>query len=292
MAYGFYFDGNEIPITPGSVKFSLQGNNKEYTLIDQGPILVAKLPKLQEITFDILLPTREYPFANNSDTSPSSWIETLRGYMENKQPFQFVITRTTDWGESFHGDSIRCVVDSMGTEEDHDDYGTDVNVPVTLKQYVEYGTKTVTLAKARETDNAPVTPAEIEADKADNPVAIAKVATNSGSNAKTIAKDNAFAGVTPSGSYEMDYPDTRQQKLSRLPSSSSKSTNSTYTGPSAFENPSSAVASTKPNVNIRAGLSDAPTKSSRFTITGPSSSSNKTSAETLFNKVYSGYSKS
>lgn len=205
MAYGFYFDGNEIPITPGSVKFSLQGNNKEYTLIDQGPILVAKLPKLQEITLDILLPTREYPFANNSDTSPSSWIETLRGYMENKQPFQFVITRTTDWGESFHGDSIRCVVDSMGTEEDHDDYGTDVNVPVTLKQYVEYGTKTVTLAKARETDNAPITPAEIDAGKADNPVAIAKVATNSGSNASTVAKANGYGGVTSGGSFYRDY---------------------------------------------------------------------------------------
>lgn len=213
MAYQFYFDGAEIPITPGSVKFNIDGNNKTYTLIDEGEINVLKLPKLQEITFDVLLPTQVYPFANNSETSPITWLDTFESYMQSKSPFQFVIVRTTDVGDTYHGTSIRCSFESYDVEENADSYGTDVNVSVTLKEYKEYGTKTVVikagmLANQREQDNAPVTPASVDTGKADNPVAMSKVYNNTSENAKNIASDNDYRDYgpgTPAGSENSAY---------------------------------------------------------------------------------------
>lgn len=198
--YQFYFDGAELPVTPGSVEFTKEGSNKTFTLIDEGEINVLKLPKLKEITFDALLPTQEYPFTNNSDTDPSTWLETLEGYMDNKTPCQFVIVRTTDTGEVFFGESIRCSVESLTQKEDADEYGFDVQVSITLKQYKDYGTKTVVIksattaetTKAREQDNAPKTPASVATSKADNPVVMGKTYNNTSGTASNIAKKNNY----------------------------------------------------------------------------------------------------
>lgn len=203
MAYQFYFDGAELPVTPGSVEFTKEGSNKTFTLIDEGEINVLKLPKLKEITFDALLPTQEYPFANNSDTDPSTWLETLEGYMDNKTPCQFVIVRTTDTGEVFFGESIRCSVESLTQKEDADEYGFDVQVSITLKQYKDYGTKTVVIkseaaaetTEAREQDNAPQTPATVDTDKADNPVVMAKTYNNTSETASDIADKNNYSAT-------------------------------------------------------------------------------------------------
>lgn len=272
MAYGFYFNGSEIPITPGSVKFNYEGNNKTYTLIDDGEINVLKLPGLQEITFDILLPTHEYPFANNSETSPSTWLDMFEAWQTNKTPFQFVITRTTDAGDAYHGTSIRCAIETWNTEENAGDYGTDVNVSMTLKQYKDYGTKTVTLPKAREQDNAPTTPATVDAAKADNPVVMSKVMTNTSGNAAAVSKENSYGGVTSEGSYVLDYPDTRQEKLSRVtPSSSSSSSTSKYSA-AAKENAQTWLNGGK--VTVPSFGSNTSTK--RFTFTQPASAKKTT----------------
>lgn len=236
MAYHFYFDGLEAPITPGSVKFSTSGNNKTYTLIDEGEINVLKLPSLQEITFDLLLPTQEYPFANTSDLDPSAWIDLLKGYMESRQPFQFVITRTTDTGGTFYGTSLRCSVQDFSPEEDADSYGVDTKVSVTLKEYKDYGTKTVVLQKKREQDKAPETPATVDADKADNPVATSKKYTNTSGNASTISKSNGYGKTTTTGTVKKAYDPlemehqgtTLNKKVVTVPSTTTKKTASDF----------------------------------------------------------------
>lgn len=281
MAYGFYFDGAEVPITPGSVKFNYEGNNKSYTLIDEGEINVLKLPGLQEITFEILLPTQEYPFANNSETSPSTWLDMFESWQTNKTPFQFVITRTTDAGESYHGTSIRCAIETWNTEENAESYGTDVNVSMTLKQYKEYGTKTVTVPKSREQDNAPTTPASVDADKADNPVAMSKVMTNSSGNAEQIADDNGYGYTDEDGSYKKEYRDYGA-------GTKAGSDNAAYVqGDKDSAASASAQARKDAKVLISGGSVSGPkntttTRSSKFTVTGPTTTTTgKTAADLL-----------
>lgn len=210
MAYQFYFDGSQIPITPGSVTISTSGNNKTVTLIDQGEVNILKLPQLKEISFDVLLPTQEYPFASTDDTTPVNWLDTFESYKQNKQAFQFVIIRSTDTGDTFHDTSIRCSLEDYEIQEDADEYGFDTNVSVKLKEYKDYGTKTVLLKSMvgpttqREQDNAPTTPATVPVSKADNPVVLSKKYTGTSTNARTIADKNNYGSSTSSGFYR-DY---------------------------------------------------------------------------------------
>lgn len=220
MAYQFYFDGNEIPITPGSVTITTSGNNKTVTLIDQGEINILKLPKLKEIKFDVLLPTQEYPFANNSDTMPSNWLDRFEYFKQNKSAFQFIIIRSTEKGDTYHGTSIRCSLEDYETQEDADQYGTDVNVSVTLKEYKDYGTKTVVIksgaasaASKREEDNAPQTPASVETAKADNPVVMAKTYNNTSATSTNVAKTNGYGGVDADGSYNKNYNNNNKKNI-------------------------------------------------------------------------------
>lgn len=285
MAYQFYFDGAEIPITPGNIKFTSSGNNKTYTLIDEGEINVLKLPGLQEITFDVLLPTQSYPFANNEDTTPITWLELFESYQKNKTPFQFVIVRTTDAGSVYHGTSLRCALESYDTEEDAEEYGTDVNVSVTLKEYKEYGTKTVviqngaTSASAREQDNAPTTPATVDADKADNPVVMAKTYNNTSSTAGTIASKNNYGSTKSDGSFYRDYgPGTKagSDNAAYVQGNKDKAASNKVTIPSSKKTASDLLSSAMRSASAKTGASWPKGASSTLLSNAMSKASSKT----------------
>lgn len=285
MAYQFYFDGAEIPITPGNIKFTSSGNNKTYTLIDEGEINVLKLPGLQEITFDVLLPTQSYPFANNEDTTPITWLELFESYQKNKTPFQFVIVRTTDAGAVYHGTSLRCALESYDTEEDAEEYGTDVNVSVTLKEYKEYGTKTVVIqngaasTSAREQDNAPTTPASVDADKADNPVVMAKTYNNTSSTAGSIASKNNYGSTKSDGSFYRDYgPGTKagSDNAAYVQGNKDKAASNKVTIPSGKKTASDLLSSAMRSASAKTGTSWPKNASSTLLSNAMSQASSKT----------------
>lgn len=211
MAYEFYIGGTQLPVTPGKLQLKYNGNNKTVTLIDQGEINVLKLPGLTDISFDMLLPSQDYPFASTSDTAPGTMLGMLEAYKQNKEPFQFVVVRTLESGRSLHGLSMRVSLEDYETNEDADEYGTDVCVTVNLKQYKDYGTRTVNIqpggaaSAQREQDNAPATPATVAVSKADNPVVMARIYNNSSETASDIADDNGYGSTEPDGTFSRDY---------------------------------------------------------------------------------------
>ena len=63
MAYHVYLGDTEIPIPPEKIDLKISGNNKTLTLINDGEINILKIPCLTELSFEILLPQVQYPFA-------------------------------------------------------------------------------------------------------------------------------------------------------------------------------------------------------------------------------------
>ena len=60
--YEFYMDDVRLPVTPSALTIKTANQNKTINLINEGQVNVLKTPGLSKISFNALLPTREYPF--------------------------------------------------------------------------------------------------------------------------------------------------------------------------------------------------------------------------------------
>ena len=180
MAYIFYLDGEQLPITPGELQVKINNYNETVTLMNDGEINVLKLPGLTDIEFEIRLPQLEYPFEGSEfDSYPFAsypngfrtaeyYLDKLETLKTERQPFQFIVSRAlpgyttnVNFGEegkkafsihenSLFGTNIKVTVEDYTINEDAKE-GFDVIVKINLKQYRNYGTKIYT----REEGGAP-----------------------------------------------------------------------------------------------------------------------------------------
>lgn len=207
--YEFYFDKVLLPVTPDKITMKIGGADKTYTLMNEGEISVLKSPKLTDIEFDLLLPNNPYPFAvyPTSKFVPAVYyLDLIKGYKQDKTPFQFKITRMFPNGTAIFDTDMKVSLESYTIKESADN-GFDVVVSVSLKQYRDYGTKTCTVTtdsgkttaavnkKRPVSDNAPTTAGKekvVTVKKGDNLWAICKTHLGDGSLYKAVAKENGI----------------------------------------------------------------------------------------------------
>lgn len=144
--YSFYIDGELLPVTPSKVQTKISNNNKTMTLINDGEINIPKKPGLIEIDFEALFPQINYPFAvySNGFKSAEFFVEKLKSLKASEKPFQFIILRSLPTGKLLFDTNIRMLLEEFSIKEDVSN-GFDVMVQIKLKQYKEYGTKTISL---------------------------------------------------------------------------------------------------------------------------------------------------
>ena len=167
MSYCFFLDELMIPVPPESMSLTVSSRNKTLELINDGEINIIRDPGLTEIAFDVRLPGSYRPYADyNSEMggtalsmvsnkilgqeiggalnfkSPKTYIEKLEKLKTSKEPFEFVVTRTTDSGGFSFGTNLTVTLEDYSIEEDAEE-GFDIKIPVKLKQYKDYATKEV-----------------------------------------------------------------------------------------------------------------------------------------------------
>lgn len=173
MAYLFFIDDMLLPIAPSKLDISIENKNDTMVLINDGEINILKKAGLTNISFDVLLPNVVYPFATYVEgfKGANCYLEKFKELKNNKQPFQFIVTRDfprtivvegiakidkfTD-GEIMQklSDEKKGLVSSSALKSTNmrvslEDYkikedakqGFDVLVSVELKQYRDFGTK-------------------------------------------------------------------------------------------------------------------------------------------------------
>lgn len=154
MAYDFYLGKVLLPVAPSKLQLKINGANKTYTLINDGEINVLKKQELTDIEFDALLPNMKYGFAKykNGFEPAQYFLEVLEKFKTNKEPFQFIVTRSFPNGGVLFDTNIKVSLESYTIKEDADD-GFDITVSVKLKQYRDYSTKTcnITFASTKPT---------------------------------------------------------------------------------------------------------------------------------------------
>lgn len=141
MPYLFYMDGVLLPITPSEIKTKIKNTNEKLTLINEGEINILKSPGLTEIEFKCMIPQVNYPFANENTKTADYYLDKFENLKTSKKPFRFVVTRAISSGKLFDT-NIEVSLEEYSVEEDAGQ-GFDLIVPIKLRQYRPYGTKTV-----------------------------------------------------------------------------------------------------------------------------------------------------
>ena len=143
--YYFILDKLTLPITPSSISYSYDGMNKSYTLINDGEINILKDSKLENITFDFIIPSQSYAFSTNkANLGQKTIIDWLKTTKSSKKPFQFIIVRfKPNYDISFYT-NIKVGIESYSLKESASD-GFDIVCSIKLKRYKPYGTKVMAI---------------------------------------------------------------------------------------------------------------------------------------------------
>lgn len=151
--YDFYFKiGDEVltlPVTPSSLNIQIGSKNETVTLINQGDINILKSPSLVEVNFDARFPMRKYPYSRNPRAF-EYYHNTFKELKEQKKPFRFIVVRTTPSGTPLWDTNLLMALENYELDEDASE-GDDVIITFTLKQYKEYGVKTIKLPASKPT---------------------------------------------------------------------------------------------------------------------------------------------
>ena len=169
--YDFYLGKCLLPIAPQKLQVKINNANDTLTLINEGQINLLKEAELTEIEFECEIPQVPYPFAVYKSGFQKA--DYFLGYFESlktaKRPFQFIVSRTMPTGKILFAPNMKVSLESYTITEQAKN-GFDITVKISLKQYRDFGTKTVdirqtdagataTVQETRETDMAPDTSA-------------------------------------------------------------------------------------------------------------------------------------
>lgn len=145
FGYDFYFTiGAEVltlPITPSSLNMKIGSKNKVVTLINEGDVNILKSPSLVEFEFEARFPMRDYPYSRKA-LNFEVYMNKFTALKTEKKPFVFSVVRTTPDGKGTWGTTRRVTLEDLEIDEDADE-GDDVIVSFSLKEYKEYGVKTI-----------------------------------------------------------------------------------------------------------------------------------------------------
>lgn len=156
-AYDVYLDRCLLPVTPEKIDLKINNNNKTVILINEGEINILKKPGLTDIELTCPIPQVKYPFAvyKSGFKGANYFLDYFEQLKTNKEPFQFIVCRRLPSGKKLFNTNLTVTMEDYKITEDVKN-GFDVNVKVNLKQWRDYGTKTVnvTIAASKPTASA------------------------------------------------------------------------------------------------------------------------------------------
>lgn len=156
--YVFYLDKCLLPVTPEKLQISIKNENKTVKLINDGQINLLKKAGLTEIEFECMIPQVKHPFAvyQSGFQSADHFLNYFERLKTSKKPFQFIVSRSKPNGSALFGTNIKVSMEDYRIVEDVKE-GFDLTIKVKLKQYREFGTKSVSIKGGVTTDTGNTT---------------------------------------------------------------------------------------------------------------------------------------
>lgn len=149
--YQFYINNILYPVAPSKFQVKINNKNETITLINEGEVNRLKTPGLTDIQVsDLLIPAVKYPFAEYGSAgfqAPSVYLSQLENLKNTKATFPVVLIRKLASRELGWNFSMTCTLEDYTVEDDVKE-GVDLKLSLNFKQWVNYGTKTVTFKKS------------------------------------------------------------------------------------------------------------------------------------------------
>ena len=147
--YRVYVDDLLLPVPPAKLELSIQNRNKTMELVSGGQINLLKTPGLSEVKFTVLLPNQPYHFAmyEGGYRNAHAYLDKLEALKVNRKSFPLRVLRMGPGGDLvMESTSLTASLEDYSILEDAEQYGLDMAVDLTFKQFQPYGTKTYVLS--------------------------------------------------------------------------------------------------------------------------------------------------
>lgn len=157
--YDFYLDKCLLPVTPDKLQLKVNNANKTVTLINEGEINILKKAGLTDIEFECDIPQVRYPYGvyKSGFKGADYFLDYFESLKASGKPFQFIVCRSFPQGKKLFNTNIKVSLEDYKITEDAKN-GFDVTVKVSLKQWRDYGTKTVNITVSASRPRASVEP--------------------------------------------------------------------------------------------------------------------------------------
>lgn len=145
--YDFYLNKCLLPVAPPKLTVKINNANKTVMLINEGQINLLKKAELTDLEFECRIPQEPYPFAvyKSGFKGADYFLDYFETLKTNQKPFQFIVCRTKPTGKRLFDTNIRVSMEDYKITEDAKE-GFDLMVDIKLKQWRDYGTKTVNIS--------------------------------------------------------------------------------------------------------------------------------------------------
>ncbi len=144
--YDFYLKKCLLPIAPPKLTVKINNANETVTLINEGEINILKKAGLTDIEFECRIPQERYPFAvyKSGFKGADYFLDYFESLKTSKKPFQFIVCRMRPNGKQLFDTNIKVSLEDYKIVEDAKN-GFDLLVTIKLKQWRDYGAKTVNI---------------------------------------------------------------------------------------------------------------------------------------------------
>ncbi len=145
--YDFYLNKCLLPVAPPKLTVKINNANKTVTLINEGQINLLKKAELTDLEFECRIPQEPYPFAvyKSGFKGADYFLDYFETLKTNQKPFQFIVCRTKPTGKRLFDTNIKVSMEDYKITEDAKE-GFDLMIDIKLKQWRDYGTKTVNIS--------------------------------------------------------------------------------------------------------------------------------------------------
>lgn len=148
-----------LPVPPSKLEIKINNANKTLALINEGEINILKKAGLTDIEFTCEIPQVRYPYAVYKEgfRGADYFLDCFESLKNSRKPFQFIVCRALPSNKKLFNTNIKVTLEDYKLTEDVGD-GFDVTVKVKLKQWRDYGTKTVNITMASSKPKAATEP--------------------------------------------------------------------------------------------------------------------------------------
>lgn len=186
--YDVYLKNCLLPVTPDKIQIKINNNNKTVNLINEGEINILKRAGLTDIEFECEIPQVKHPYAvyKSGFKNAGYFMDIFEELKTSQKPFQFLVCRRLPVGKRLLNTNIKVSLEDYKITEESKN-GFDFKVKFSLKQWKDYGTKTVNIRVEDSKPTASTEPVR-ETNNSPAPVAAQSYAVVKGDCLSNIAK--------------------------------------------------------------------------------------------------------